>query len=506
MKIRTDVAVVGGGLAGLSLARQLRSAMPDIDVTVIDRARRPAVEKTSTVGESFAELGSHYLREVVGLGDHLDGEQLPKFGLRFFVGDAWDMGERFELGVLDPIICELEDNRLVGLPLRTHQVDRARLENELATLCVGDGVRLVEGSSVRSADVDPTGHRLHVSGDAEGVVECRWAVGAAGHPVPGLEPPHRPLGHRLRAAWFRAEGHLDVGSWSTLTDFHRRTPPGFRRLSTNHLMGSGFWIWIIPLPSGVTSVGVVADRDAVSDFHPNGYDDLLTWIEGRDPRLYHELQGTSPVDGDFHVADADAFVARSFDERRLAVVGGAACFVDVLYSPGADLIALGNTLLVDLVRRDLEDGRIAGACAAANRIFEGFADGLGEIYRGQYPNFDRPEIVGAKAVWDSALYFGFNTLLFRHGLSTDLRFLSSIQPELLTLRALQARVQSRLRDGRITPIMPGGDATVEWGHVGWLMDAYYGARTQPDDWAVVSHLRSVLASLEGVARRLEGRS
>ena len=108
MKSTADVAVIGGGFAGLSLALQIARRRSDLDVVVIDRKRRPAPERTWTVGESFAELGSHYLRDVLGLRDHLEAEQLPKFGLRFFVGAQPDFADRFELGVLSPIICDVE--------------------------------------------------------------------------------------------------------------------------------------------------------------------------------------------------------------------------------------------------------------------------------------------------------------------------------------------------------------------------------------------------------------
>ena len=500
-----DVAIVGGGLAGLSLAYQLSREVPEVSVVVVDQRRRPAPERTGTVGESFSELGSHYLRDVLGLHDHLDARQLPKLGLRFFVGDAWDFADRFELGVLDPVRCEFEDGRVAGLPLRTHQVDRGRLENELARRCADAGVGFVEGTCVDEVRLDPGGHRLVLSGDEAGTLDAAWVVSASGGALPGLPLERRSLGHRLRSAWLRVEGTLDVGSWSTRPAFLDDTLPGFRRLSTNHLMGAGYWIWIIPLPTGVTSVGVVVDPQAV-DFGASTFPELTRWLSERDPRLARELSRRAPVDGDLHVVDVDAFVTRSFSDERWAVVGGSASFVDVLYSPGADLIALGNTLLTDIVRRDRETGRVAGPCAVANRVFEGFADGLAEIYRGQYPNFGSPEIVGTKAVWDSALYFGFNTLLFRHGLSCDARFLSSIQPEILALKTVQSRVQSRFRSGRIRPLLPGGDATLEWGEVEWMMEAYYGAREQPDERAVAGHLRRVVSSLERVARHIEGGS
>jgi flavin-dependent dehydrogenase len=503
MKNTADVAIVGGGLAGLSLGLQLLRRSPSLEVVVADRVRRPAPERRWTVGESFSELGSYYLRDILGLSRHLEQRQLPKLGLRFFVGSQPDFADRFELGVLSPAICDLDEGRLLGLPLRTHQVDRARLENELARLCESEGARLLEGTWAKAVEHDSGTHRVRLAGDQAGTLDARWVVFASGTGASGFDSGRRALGHATRAAWVRVEGDLDVGTWSSRASYSAETLPGFRRFSTNHLMGRGYWIWVIPLPTGVTSLGVVVDPRFV-DFRPRDYRELHAWLALHDPRLAEELTATAPIEGDFHVADLEAsVVTQAFGEDRRAIVGQAAGFVDVLYSPGADLIALGNTLLTDLIASDTGKGRVRGS-AIANRVFHGFVDGLAEVYRDQYWNLGSPEIVGTKVVWDSAVYFGFNTLLFRHGLSGDARFLSRIQPELLTLRALQARVQGRFRRGDIRPLLPGGDATVEWGGVDWMMDAYYGAEEQPDEGAVVAHLRRVLDTLEGVAKRIEG--
>ena len=234
MSDSTDVAILGGGLAGLTLALQLSSRRPELGIVVIDEKIRPAPERTSTVGESLSEIGSHYLREVLGLKDHLDERQFPKFGLRFFVGDDRDLANRFEIGVLDTVLCETVDGKLAGLPLRTHQVDRGRLENELADRCRERGVRLLEDTRAEHVELDGAGHLVSLAGEHSGSVGASWVIFAGGGKLPVHSLGWRSLDHRTRAAWFRVDRDLDVGAWSTQSSYFDQTPPGFRRFSTNH--------------------------------------------------------------------------------------------------------------------------------------------------------------------------------------------------------------------------------------------------------------------------------
>src|SRR3954466_9905793 len=79
-----DVAILGGGIAGLTLALQLKKARPATRILVVEKQEHPVPEAAHKVGESTVEIAARYLRDVLGLEDHLQTQQLRKFGLRMF--------------------------------------------------------------------------------------------------------------------------------------------------------------------------------------------------------------------------------------------------------------------------------------------------------------------------------------------------------------------------------------------------------------------------------------
>ena len=66
-----DVVIAGGGLAGLTLALQLKARFADLDILVLERRTHPVPEAAHKVGESSVEIGAHYFSEVLGLKAHL---------------------------------------------------------------------------------------------------------------------------------------------------------------------------------------------------------------------------------------------------------------------------------------------------------------------------------------------------------------------------------------------------------------------------------------------------
>ena len=71
MQAHYDVVILGGGLAGLTLARQLRQERPGLQVLVLEKRAHPAPEAAHKVGESSVEIGAHYFGQVLGLHEHM---------------------------------------------------------------------------------------------------------------------------------------------------------------------------------------------------------------------------------------------------------------------------------------------------------------------------------------------------------------------------------------------------------------------------------------------------
>ena len=115
-------------MAALTLALEIRRARPSTRILVIEPNAHPVPEITHTVGESTVEVSAHYLRDRLGLGDHLSTSHIRKLGLRMFFSHErnTDIAQRMELGSSSFV------------PQVTYQIDRGRLENELNRRCLAE--------------------------------------------------------------------------------------------------------------------------------------------------------------------------------------------------------------------------------------------------------------------------------------------------------------------------------------------------------------------------------
>lgn len=437
-----DVSIVGGGTAALTLALEIRAARPATRVQIIEPNTHPIPEVTHTVGESTVEVSAHYLRDRIGLADHLSTAQIRKMGLRMFFSNNGntDIARRMELGGSSFV------------PQVTYQIDRGRLENELYQRCRSAGIQLVCGR-VRNVALgaDGSAHTIsYQSGDTLTETTTRWVVDASGRNrlLPRQLDLRKSNGHHCNAAWLRVATEIDVNRWSDDEGFHSRLVEGDRAMSTNHLMGEGYWVWLIRLASGATSVGIVADPA----FHPfDGFNTLekaLAWLRQHEPQCADVLEQHRDAIQDFRVMKKYSHgVTKMYDgAARWCLTGDAGVFLDPLYSSGLDLVAIGNGLITDMIIRELDGEDVVARSQISDTLFRSLTDMWLAIYQDQYLLMGVPSVMTAKVVWDVAFYWGFIGLLYRNNRFVRIADDPEFVPYLQGLIDLSNRVQSFLRE------------------------------------------------------------
>ena len=116
-----DVLIIGAGLAGLALARQLL-LYTDKRILLVDRRTEfpPAKQK---VGEATVQLSAYYYARVLDLEEHLEQQHYLKYNLRFYwktPGKTNDCYEHYS----QSYIRKLSN-------INTYQLDRNKFEGEM---------------------------------------------------------------------------------------------------------------------------------------------------------------------------------------------------------------------------------------------------------------------------------------------------------------------------------------------------------------------------------------
>ena len=400
---RFDVVIGGGGLAGLTLARQLSLQQPNLSIAVLDRLRRPLPEAAFKVGESTVEVGAHYFGELLQLKTYLDRHQLRKFGLRYFMGSSsLPLHQRSEWGAV------------TELPVTSYQLDRGTFENDLRAMVADSAVTLHEGCELRYVGLGTDGadHMVEVAA-ADGTVMtlgCRWFVDAMGRRryLQSKLNLRKDSPHQASAAWFRMPGRVDIDDLVPPEEheWHARVPGRMRYFSTNHLVGTGYWVWLIPLASGNTSIGIVTDEL----IHPfRDYSTVpaaLAWLAKFEPQLFEHLAGRPMLD--FKGLRNFSYLSKQvFSVRRWACVGEAGVFLDPFYSPGSDTIAIGNLMTGELIARDTAGTLTEPFVRKCDRFFRGYVDTFLETYKHRYATFGTPQVATEKFLWDTCLYWAW---------------------------------------------------------------------------------------------------
>jgi flavin-dependent dehydrogenase len=489
-----DVIIMGGGLAGLCLSLQLKQRLTSLRVLIVERRAHPVPEATHKVGESSVEIAANYFDTVLGLKEHLVAKQLKKFGFRFFFSDGHaDVDQVTEVGA----------SRYLSTP--SYQIDRGIFENFLGETVRERAIAFVDDAIIRKFDLSADGsdHTIVYSRHGrEHTATARWLVDATGRAGLikrrlGLEQDN---GHDANAVWFRIGSRIAIDDWSADPAWRARCTPPARWLSTNHLVGAGYWAWLIPLASGSHSVGIVAD----SRIHPSSsidsFDKVLVWLDRHQPRLAEELRQKQDLLQDFAYLRHFSYGCKQlFSADRWALTGESGVFLDPFYSPGSDFIAIANSYITDLVARDIEGQDIGKLARIYERFFMSFYDSTLSLYRDQYAMFGNSTVFPIKIIWDYSYYWGILCQIFFQRRLTDIRMLSALAADLELCKALNFEVQDFLRqwsglvEGTNAPVM------LDQAELDWFAELNRGLRDELDDTAFAQRIRESTQRLQRLA-------
>ncbi|HQV72946.1 MAG: tryptophan 7-halogenase [Dokdonella sp.] len=484
--LKADVVILGGGLAGLCLALQLRQRFADLAIVVLERNAHPLPVAAHKVGESKVEIGAHYLADTLGLRPHLDTAHIRKFGFRFF----WSEGREDLEGITELGVSSV-------MPTPTWQIDRGILENHLGELARERGIDFRDESIVRAIDL-AEGNAAHVVRatvhGAEMTCSARWVVDASGRA--GLIKRKLDLaednGHDCNAVWFRIDDRLAVDDWCADQDWRERCEPRQERWrSTNHLCGPGYWVWLIPLGSGAHSVGIVCD----ATMHPlekmKSFDRALEWLREHQPLVAKACEAKRDKLMDFRFLRSFSYGCKQvFSGDRWALTGEAGVFLDPFYSPGSDFIAISNTYVCELIALDLAGKPLGPYARMFEQLYFSFYRNTLSLYQNNYALFGDAEVMSIKVIWDYTYYWGVLCPLVFQNRLTDIALLGEVQNDFIEASRLNLDMQAFFRRWAQARIADNRPLMLDQQELGWFV-------------AMNASLRDELSTAE-VRERLHG--
>jgi flavin-dependent dehydrogenase len=428
MQKQYDVIIAGGGLAGLTLSIQLKRANPDISILIMEYRDSIAPTAAHKVGESTVELATHYFREVLGLKDYLEEFELPKHGLRFFfkTDNKGEISNRVELGPR------------LKLPTPSHQLDRGTFENYLEKHTKELGTEFMLNARVKDVNFSEEGHEVLFNHDGEEKrLKSRWVVDATSRYslLKRKLKFEKEAPHNVNAVWYRVKGVVDIDDWSDNNEWKTFLAPKLRYLSTVHFMDKGYWLWVIPLGSKNTSIGIVADED----IHPfntiNTYEKAVEWIKINEPLAAKFVCPPKEDLMDFRILKHFAHNSgRMYSKDRWACTGEAGAFLDPFYSPGSDFISLNNTWLSDLIIRDKAGEDIALRTEVYEKMHLQWFESWLPLYQDKYKLMGNTQIMVIKILFTNKGYTDLKVLrdLFvsENGIGTKFQALNKIMQDL----------------------------------------------------------------------------
>jgi len=179
-----------------------------------------------------------------------------------------------------------------------------------------------------------------------------------------------------------------------------------RSCATNHLMGHGWWCWIIPLRGGDVSAGIVYDSRIFQLPEGANIAERLHAHILANPVWREIFRDACAIEGDVHAFSALPYYSEKVCSDGWACVGDAAGFIDPLYSPGLDFCSYTSNYVADFVARNLAGEDVTTNLERYNEQYPiMYRSWFETLFKDKYYYMGDAELMSAAFLLDVASYY-----------------------------------------------------------------------------------------------------
>ena len=337
-----DVAIIGGGPAGSTAAALLAAA--GRDVVLFEKEKFPRFH----IGESLLPFNLDLFRRL-GVLEALEGRFIEKWGARLYCTDG--STNRY---------VEFKEGFVPGHPY-AFQVLRSEFDTMLLSNARAKGAQVHEATRVIDAVPSArSGCRLTIrrTDGSEAIESARFLLDASGRDtfMAGKRSLRDMTPHLRKAAVFA---------------HYEGIPRGEGRYAGDIVMVvlRDGWIWMIPLPEGRTSVGLVMEGSTLRQLAlPPAT--LLEEALRRAPAAHERVKDARRISEVYSASDY-SYECRQIAGDGYLLLGDAAAFIDPIFSTGVWLAMSSGEMAADALHAAL--GGSPGTADLSPRVFADFA-------------------------------------------------------------------------------------------------------------------------------------
>ncbi|MEH2252329.1 NAD(P)/FAD-dependent oxidoreductase [Nostoc sp.] len=348
-----DVVIMGAGYTGVCQARHLLLKIPNIRLAIVDPRSENPSKLDHRPGESTLEAASMFLFSELGLHDYLLEQHTHKAGLNWHwpkdVEKTESLDDYYNIWV----------NRQLTIP--SFHLNRLKFDLDVLEMNKQMGAHFYNG---RVVDVDLTPgdelntvkvklHHDYIQLKSKHLIDAAGRKFIIGRKTDNLllNPKELPVNIKPSSGWVLVKNVdrtiFDKSVYSTES-------LESRYYATNHWMGKGHWLWMIPVDTQTKelSVGLIHHPDVIPSELVNTKEKFYAFLKANHNILYQLLKSGEHVE--FNYWSKIAHTSKKlFSADNWYVIGDAASNFDALYSTGTTMSCIAIESVTEIIRAKL---------------------------------------------------------------------------------------------------------------------------------------------------------